>query len=181
MIRRIEILDDVFDPVFCDILYQYAIDCFDRGNMDRLGRQRNGLNPLDVFYAYFIPEDGELHSQILSKSMSYVTGDLDEIAISFHYVLPGNIIDNHRDFIPTEDNADTDLVAITYHLNPEWKHEWGGVLKYEVEHNTQNYDTIDFVHNRATILQGNIKHEVTRVSLDAPIRVTVQVFAWIKK
>lgn len=75
-------------------------------------------------------------------------------------------------YIPFHKDAHMYLASTVY-LNGEWDRDWGGFFIYEEE---DNYGAIKPRFNRC-IINKNVNHGTSLTTADAPVRITLQVFA----
>ena len=100
----------------------------------------------------------------LKKEVKVNTGkEVHDILIQ--YWSPLSYLDWHTDSTYTD--------ALTIYLNKEWKAEWGGYFLYGKQ---SNFSGIIPKENLAVLQPSGIPHCVSPVSIDADIRISLQMF-----
>jgi hypothetical protein len=122
----------------------------------------NNSSPVLVFDI-----ENTLKTKILNELKSIINAnDYSTIGVMYYYWTKFSYIPWH------EDDA-SGKSAITIYMNEYWDANWGGYFAYETNN---KIECIKPAYNTAVKIETPLRHTVFNVSIDAPIRETIQIF-----
>lgn len=169
MKQFVEVTKNFFNDEELKIIIDYGEEIFEEKHL--LGNDKSlgwgpGLNPSssDIHIYPVDPSiDSEIHGMISEKAKQHFNMKIQ--GICYHWWLPGSHIHWHND-------ANRGGAATIY-LNPEWDKEYNGFFIYELDGNF-GIELPEF--NKCVFQHGGVMHATTPVSLNAPIRKSLQIF-----
>jgi Rps23 Pro-64 3,4-dihydroxylase Tpa1-like proline 4-hydroxylase len=110
-----------------------------------------------------ISNDSPIHSRLKSEIDTKTGLEVNKLMVYFWTKLS---------YIPWHNDAHMDA-ALTIYLNDYWDQDWGGYFMYKMNNEIK---AIKPERNLGIVQTGHISHSVSTVNLDAPSRITLQVF-----
>ena len=109
-----------------------------------------------------LPED-KLYAKVKNEIESRCGWEVDKLMI-YHWT--------KLSYIPWHNDSHTNA-GLTIYLNDFWDDDWGGYFMYQTD---KDIKAIKPELNLGVLQEGNIRHSVSTINLDADIRVTLQAF-----
>jgi hypothetical protein len=154
--------NNLFDELqtFAEDIIKNPIPYFGRTNLcwsENVVRQSTPVIIIDI------SEDFPIYNKLKSE-VNIKTGlEVNRLMVYFWTKLS---------YIPWHDDTHTDA-ALTIYLNDYWDQDWGGYFMYKTG---SEIKAIKPERNLGIVQTGHISHSVSTVNLDAPSRITLQVF-----
>jgi Rps23 Pro-64 3,4-dihydroxylase Tpa1-like proline 4-hydroxylase len=107
-----------------------------------------------------------LKNKIITElSKNFDINKNNDVAITYCYYTKFSYIPWHEDQNYTQ--------AITIYMNEYWDIDWGGYFAYEINN---KIECIKPNYNTSVKIETPLSHAVFSVSIDAPVRETIQIF-----